>query len=379
MRIPPRKSTHAYERHPLSALWPDLDLKAHEALRQNMRRRGYDPLEPVVLYEDRVLDGWHRLLVARELGLDVPTIDYAGDDLAAFVIGRHTGRRNMSPAERAHCVVQCRDWTSAGRPASGQPSPASGAGAPETRPVGRVSARTATNQQLAEEADVSERTIRRAKARVRAQGQHNASAAVQPAAAPAGQEIQAPAVDAVPVAASDAPRVGSKPDDAQRGGIAAVVDGDAPALRGRVERQATEPAADQASGRSEPSTGIADAKIVMAPTAAPASSDGGSSSFNRAAGGRVVDRRSHRFRRGLARCARAGSCSRNRRANRWRRRCRAQEFDFRVDGFRVRGPGGRPGGGGLDGIERQRVGRRRGGGTGAGAGPATGRARQRRR
>lgn len=347
MTSPPRKSTHAYERHPLSAVWPDLAPTARQALHDSMRQRGYDPLEPVTLYEGRVLDGWHRQLVARELGLEVPTVDYEGDDPAKFVIDRHTGRRHLTPKERAHCVVKCRDWASAGRPASGKPSPDRGVGAPETRPTGRVSTRPSTNQELARQANVSERTIRRAKAEVRAQEQHNeASAAVQPAAAPPVEEIQAPAVDAGPVALSDAPRVGSKPDDAQRGGVAAVVDGDAPALRARVERQAparlpgepaaeedgkrrpagppvrveadameapevsarsdsgfdsslhnessvtverdagsatlgmgsTEPAADQASGRSEPSTGIADAKIVMASTAAPASSDGGSSS-----------------------------------------------------------------------------------------------------
>ena len=314
MTIPPRQSTHAYERHPLSAVWPDLAPKAREALRDSMRRRGYDPLEPVVLYEGLVLDGWHRQSVARELGLEVPTVDYQGDDPAKYVIDRHTGRRHLTPKERAHCVVRCRDWASAGRPASGKPSPDRGVGAPETRSTGRVSARPSTNQELAREADVSERTIRRAKARVRAQEQHSkASAAVQPAAAPAGEEIRDPAVDAGPVAVSDAPRVGSRPDDAQRGGVAAVADDDAPALRadameaprvsarsgagcdsahnessaaleGAVAAPATlgmgstEAAADQASGRSEPSTGIADAKVVMAPTGAPASSDGGASS-----------------------------------------------------------------------------------------------------
>ena len=60
MTVPPRKSTPSYQRHPLSAVWPDLEPQAREALRESMHTRGYDPLEPVVLYEGKVLDGWHR-------------------------------------------------------------------------------------------------------------------------------------------------------------------------------------------------------------------------------------------------------------------------------------------------------------------------------
>ena len=211
-----------YERHPLSAVWPDLEPTALEALRDSMLRRGYDDHEPVVLYKDLILDGWHRLLVARELGIEVPTIDYQGDDPAGFVIGRHAGRRHLPAGQRAHCVVSCRDWASAGRPASRKPSADRGEGAPETRSVDRVSARRpSTNQELAAEADVSESTIRRAKAAIRKQKEeHNeASTAVQPAAAPPGAETQAPAVDAGPVAVDDARRV-------------------APPLRAGVEQQA---------------------------------------------------------------------------------------------------------------------------------------------
>ena len=38
------------------------------------------------------------------------TVAFDGDDPAGWVIARHTGRRNLSPKDRAHCVVRCREW-----------------------------------------------------------------------------------------------------------------------------------------------------------------------------------------------------------------------------------------------------------------------------
>lgn len=344
MTIPLRKSTQSYQRHPLSAVWPDLEPQAWEALRQSMRQRGYDPIEPVVLYEGKVLDGWHRYLMAGELGIEFTTVDFDGDDPADLVIARHTGRRNLTPKDRAHGVVRCREWASTGRPAHDGEQPRDrGAGVPAKRLDGRLSSRPSTNKELAAQADVSERTIRRAKAQVRAKDKnHDASAAggeerplrpagdassetisqpqaagrleasragVQPAAATPGDEIQAPAVDTGHVAVSDPHRTRGKAADERRGGAArpAVrVEGnamEAPEASARsdsvsdsslhteslvtLEREAgsatvglgsSEPAAEQASSGSEPSRGVADAKIVMASTAAPASSDGGSGS-----------------------------------------------------------------------------------------------------
>ncbi|MCY4638104.1 MAG: hypothetical protein OXG04_27030 [Acidobacteria bacterium] len=284
MTVPPRKSTPSYQRHPLSAVWPDLEPQAREALRESMHTRGYDPLEPVVLYEGKVLDGWHRYSMARALGIEVTTVAFDGDDPAGWVIARHTGRRSLSPRDRAHCVVRCREWASTGRPAHGRERPRDcDAGVPERRSSGRLSGRPSTTRELAAEADVSERTIRRAKAQVRAKDKHadasaaggeqqplrpagNASgdpipqsqaggrleasrAGVQPAAAIPGDETQAPTVDTEPVAVSDADRIRSKPAAAKGSGVAAVVDADAPTRRAGAEREAP------ASRQREPEDG----------------------------------------------------------------------------------------------------------------------------
>ena len=272
MTVPPRKSTPSYQRHPLSAVWPDLEPQAREALRESMHTRGYDPLEPVVLYEGKVLDGWHRYSMARALGIEVTTVAFDGDDPAGWVIARHTGRRNLSPGDRAHCVVRCREWAPTGRPAHDRERPRDGdAGAPERRSGGRLSGRPSTNRELAAEAEVSERTIRRAKAQVRAKDKHadapaaggeqqplraagNASgepipqpqaggrleasrAGGQPAVATPDDETQAPTVDTEPVTVSGADRIRSKPAAARGSGVAAVVDGDAPTRRAGAERE----------------------------------------------------------------------------------------------------------------------------------------------
>ena len=111
-------------------------------------------------------------------------------------------------------------------------------------------------------------------------------ATVQRAQAIVKDLILAPAVDAGTVSVSDAYAVRHEADEARRRALAAVADGSARTLRGALEREAAgratvglgsiAPAADQATGQSEPSRDEGDARRVMASPAAPASSAGGS-------------------------------------------------------------------------------------------------------
>ena len=116
---------------------------------------------------------------------------------------------------------------------------------------------------------------------------HLGRATVQRAVAILDDPLLAPAVDAGRVSVSDAYAIRHAPEEAKRRALAAVADGSARTLRGALEREAagsatvgwgsTAPAADRATGRSEPNRGVGDAKTVMA-SEAPASSDGGSGS-----------------------------------------------------------------------------------------------------
>ena len=147
------------KRHPLSAAWPDLKGEENQAMTESMREHGFDQSQPVVLHEGMVLDGWHRYKKARELGIEPTFAEYAGDDPAGFVIGRHKARRHISKEEIATAVLRCRAW----RPAEGGRPRKPDHDGPVSEPQGAPR----TNQELAEEAGVSVTTVKRAKQSVR--------------------------------------------------------------------------------------------------------------------------------------------------------------------------------------------------------------------
>lgn len=146
------------ERHPLSTAWPDLSEEEFATLGTRIAEHGYDRREPIVLYQGYILDGWHRYQVALANGIDPPVVEFDGDDPVGFVIARQCGRRNLTPGQRAEAIVRVRNWAPEGRPKS-------------TGPDGLVPRKedTSTESQMAEEANVSVRTIKRAKAKVRAE------------------------------------------------------------------------------------------------------------------------------------------------------------------------------------------------------------------
>ena len=140
------------ERHPISACWPDMDRQDFVKLKNDIKENGV--LEPIVFYEEKVLDGWHRYKAAMETGATFAEIDYEGDDPAGFVISQNARRRHMTKSDVARCVLLTREWAKEGRPKKlGQHGLVSGKTATETanhQPAkklgqhGLVSGKTAT-------------------------------------------------------------------------------------------------------------------------------------------------------------------------------------------------------------------------------------------
>jgi ParB-like chromosome segregation protein Spo0J len=58
-------------------------------------------LEPIWLYEGKILDGWHRYRAAKKVGLEPKTREYRGDDPVAFVRSMNIIRRHLSNTEKA--------------------------------------------------------------------------------------------------------------------------------------------------------------------------------------------------------------------------------------------------------------------------------------
>ena len=139
------------ERHPLSALFGNMDDASYQELVESIAKNGQR--EAILLTEDNyVIDGWHRYRAAKDAGVDpwFDTYDEERDgELAGYVIDMNLKRRHLNAMDRARIEVEVREW----------------------RPHGitsNVDDNTFTTQQMAQEAGVSERTIKRAKAEKRA-------------------------------------------------------------------------------------------------------------------------------------------------------------------------------------------------------------------
>ena len=136
----------ALEQHPLSACWPPMDPETFRDLVDSIRDGGIKT--PIILYEGKVLDGWHRYNAGVIVGVEIPAVEYDGDDPAGMVIEANQLRRHLAPGERAKAVLACRNWQPSGRPRMAAP----------VEPPAR---RPRTNEELAREAGVSTRTISR--------------------------------------------------------------------------------------------------------------------------------------------------------------------------------------------------------------------------
>ncbi len=94
-------------RHTLSALFPSyVGTDKFRELVKSVTHNGV--LNPIVLYEGKVLDGWHRYLAALEAGMDVPTVCYTGDEsgLLSFVVANNVVRRELSQSQLAMAAAR---------------------------------------------------------------------------------------------------------------------------------------------------------------------------------------------------------------------------------------------------------------------------------
>ena len=76
-------------------------------LRESVKRLGV--IQPIAFYRGFVLDGWHRLRVAEELGMEeVPTMQYTGrtEDIEAWLAAQNEARRHLSDLQFAVMIAK---------------------------------------------------------------------------------------------------------------------------------------------------------------------------------------------------------------------------------------------------------------------------------
>ena len=89
----------AYESHPLSKQYRAMTEEEYQRLKASVCAQGL--LHPVVLYEDKVLDGVHRQKACLEMDLKVDYVTYTGTDPQGFVHAHNEARRHLTVAELA--------------------------------------------------------------------------------------------------------------------------------------------------------------------------------------------------------------------------------------------------------------------------------------
>ena len=129
-----------YTQHKLSAAFPAMTDGEFQGLVADIGVNGQR--HPIIIFEDAVMDGFHRLRACIQLGIPPKIEQYAGDDPAGYVLSSNLHRRHLSASQRAGAIVACNAWRGEGRVQ-----------------LGNIAELPHTSAQLAETAQVSERLI----------------------------------------------------------------------------------------------------------------------------------------------------------------------------------------------------------------------------
>ena len=92
--------------HPFSQRYPR-DKTAVRQLEESMRRMGFDPSEPIVLFEGKVIDGRHREEAAERLGIKPVYVDFEGSEEQAleYVFVKNVQRRHLTKGALALAYI----------------------------------------------------------------------------------------------------------------------------------------------------------------------------------------------------------------------------------------------------------------------------------
>lgn len=132
----------ALKQHPLSARFPAMEEEEFNDLVKDIKSRGLK--HSIILHENMVADGWHRLRACEKAGVKPIFSTYGKDDIEEHTWSTNFYRRHLSTGARALLVVERSEWQKIGRPISGTNVPP-------------------TNEEMANEAKTSTRVIKEAK------------------------------------------------------------------------------------------------------------------------------------------------------------------------------------------------------------------------
>jgi N6-adenosine-specific RNA methylase IME4 len=87
------------EYHPLADILPLIEGREYETLRDDIHANGL--IEPIWLYQGKILDGRNRYCACCEIGIEPRFREYVGNDPAGFVVSLNLARRHLDESQRA--------------------------------------------------------------------------------------------------------------------------------------------------------------------------------------------------------------------------------------------------------------------------------------
>ena len=105
-----------YGIHPICDLFPRMPGPEFVALKKDIRENGL--LEPIWLYDGKVLDGRHRHFACQEVGVEPRYRQYEGSNPLGFVISLNLNRRHLSESQRAMVAANLANMVVGGKEAN---------------------------------------------------------------------------------------------------------------------------------------------------------------------------------------------------------------------------------------------------------------------
>src|SRR6266571_9097314 len=101
--------TETLQSHPLAAIVPPMTPEEFNELKAEIKAHGL--LEPITLFEGKILDGKHRYRACRTLGVEVKTRKWRASEgtPAEFIISENLRRRHLSVGQIAAFAVSLAD------------------------------------------------------------------------------------------------------------------------------------------------------------------------------------------------------------------------------------------------------------------------------
>lgn len=98
-----------YRPHPIADIFPLILGKEFVDLKTDIKEKGL--IEPIWIYEDKILDGRNRFRACQEVGAEIKTREYVGGDPVGFVISLNLARRHLSESQRASVAARLANMT----------------------------------------------------------------------------------------------------------------------------------------------------------------------------------------------------------------------------------------------------------------------------